>query len=64
MVTPERVFRTRFKRRVCARCKIEIMPIANGSNPMHGYKLECPECGAYLGWGGKIFKEHQDTAED
>ena len=62
MVTPEKVFRTRFKDRICPKCKKEISPISNGSNPMHGYRLECPICRAYLGWAGKCFKEHQDTA--
>jgi len=62
MVTPERVFRTRFKWRECPKCKHYIDPQPNGSNPMHGYRLECPNCGAYLGWGGKCFKEHQATA--
>lgn len=62
MEKPEKVFRNRFKERDCLRCKKHIMPIAKGSNPMHGFRLECPECGAYLGWGGKCFKEHQNTA--
>lgn len=65
MSLPEKVFRTNFHERVCPKCKENIKPITYGeTNQMHGYKLACPECEAFIGWGGKIFKEHLITAGD
>jgi hypothetical protein len=62
MVKPERVFRDRFKWRECPKCKHYIEPQKDGSHPMHGYKLVCPNCKAYIGWGGKIYSAHLETA--
>jgi len=56
MDKPEKVFRTRFDKRECPKCKETIIPITNGhSCEMHGYKLNCPICHAFVGWGGKSY---------
>ena len=62
MTVPERVFRTRFESKTCPKCRKHIKPITMGeSNEMHGYKLICPECERFVGWGGKIFAAHLET---
>jgi hypothetical protein len=56
MVKPEKVFRTRFDERECPKCKTTIIPITNGKScEMHGFKLGCPLCHAFIGWGGKTY---------
>ena len=63
MVKPERVFRTRFEEKTCPKCKLKITPVSNGqSSDMHGFRIYCPECKCYIGWGGKVFADHFDTA--
>ena len=38
----------------CKRCDKKVEPETDGSiNPVHGYKLFCPECKFFVGWGGK-----------
>jgi PHP family Zn ribbon phosphoesterase len=50
----ETIYQTKFYKRTCHKCEKDIVPINLGViNEMHGYKLNCPECGAFLGWGGK-----------
>jgi len=62
MVKPERVFRTRFLEKDCPKCKKHITPVTNGqSSEMHGFRIYCPECKCYIGWGGKGFADHFDT---
>lgn len=47
-------FRERFHPKDCPKCGELIIPVTNGeSNEMHGYKLHCPECKSFIGWGGK-----------
>lgn len=58
----ERVPCTRFKERTCPKCKGSIIPKLGKINDMHGHRLDCPNCNAFLGWGGKVFKEFKDTS--
>ena len=38
----------------CKQCDKKVEPVSNGDvNPTHGYKLFCPECNTFIGWGGK-----------
>lgn len=46
---------TEFVERYCYGCERKIKPVTKGeTNETHGYKLVCPECGVFLGWGGKV----------
>lgn len=59
MAIPEKYNRTKFDSKACPKCKEYITPITDGSsNPMHGYKVFCPVCKAYIGWGGKTYFEN------
>ena len=65
MTVPIRVFRTKFESRVCPKCRENITPFTDGrSNEMHGYRLTCPECNQWIGWGGKQFAEHARVNEN
>lgn len=45
---------TEFREFTCPTCGTVAKPHANGqSHPVHGYKLYCPSCNRWLGWGGK-----------
>jgi hypothetical protein len=56
MEKPEKLYRTRFEARDCPKCKRCIIPEKNGkTNEMHGYQIHCPECHAFIGWGGKTY---------
>lgn len=46
----------------CPKCGEWIKPITYGmSNEMHGYKLHCPGCEQFIGWGGKVNKAFHDA---
>lgn len=50
----EEKYNKRWYRRKCFRCESVIIPVNHGVvNEIHGYKLNCPSCGTFLGWGGK-----------
>ena len=38
----------------CRNCGEKVKPVTDGSiNETHGYKLFCPKCKNFVGWGGK-----------
>jgi len=38
----------------CKQCGKKVEPVHHGEiNPTHGYKLFCPDCNTFIGWGGK-----------
>ena len=48
-------FNTTFIERHCKRCGWEGQPVTKGApNEIHGHRLVCPDCGAFLAWGGKV----------
>ena len=45
---------TTFPEMNCKKCGIKVKPVSNGDiSPIHGYKLSCPSCNSFVGWGGK-----------
>lgn len=47
-------YNTTFTPKFCRNCDGEVKPIADDTpHPTHGYKLLCPYCGWFVGWGGK-----------
>jgi 5-methylcytosine-specific restriction endonuclease McrA len=42
-----------FTSKQCKKCGL-VEPVTYGEvSDVHGYKLHCPHCGMYVGWGGK-----------
>lgn len=58
----EKTFRERFIPRKCPKCCEFTKPITDGTtNEIHGYKLICPFCNNFIGWGGKVNKIYQEA---
>ena len=50
----EKVPNTTFTQKQCPKCG-QVEPVTHGEvNDVHGFKLRCPHCDQFVGWGGKM----------
>ncbi len=48
--------------KVCKRCGVAGVPVEGPPTPPHGNKLNCSECGHFMGWKPKLTPEERAAA--